>query len=90
MPSVYVAEVIAAGDLHFQTKHQITLQDVVDAVQWPASARIAFDDDEEHGPRWIAVGTDSNQRTLYIVLRPVPLVFEELAETWEVVTAYPV
>ena len=90
MTSIYIALVEVDDDSHISTKHNLTLQDVRDAVQWPAKARAALDHDENHGSRWLAMGTDSRGRDLIVWLAPVPRAFGEVAETWLLITAYPV
>lgn len=68
-------------------KHKgITHRDVVEAVQWPARPQAAWDEDEEHGRRVVALGTNAADRTLICWLQPIPD-WDDDADTWTIRTA---
>lgn len=70
-----------------QRKHNITLDEVREALQWPAAARAAADDHSEHGWRVIAVGETATGRTVIAALLPAPPWAGRAAETWTLKTA---
>lgn len=88
--SIYIAFVdIDPGVLaKMSTKHHITEAEVRESLMWPAAVTAAFDDDPEHGPRWVARATSAEGREFFAALLPLPPHDEELAEVWLVKTAY--
>lgn len=69
-------------------KHNLTEADVRALIQWPARVPAVFDDDPEHGPRWVALIRLSGGDALFAALVPVPEYDAESATSWELVTAY--
>lgn len=67
-------------------KHHITYNDVVEAIQWPARAQAAWEDDPDYGLRVIAVGTVAAGRGVITVLKPIPE-WDDFADTWDIRTA---
>lgn len=67
-------------------KHHLDFEDVVEAVQWPARARAAWEDHPHYGRRLLAVGSVASGRRVFCVLKPVPD-WDEHADTWTVQTA---
>ena len=88
-PVVYLGLIDADESIKakIQEKHNITLAEVKEAVQWPARAQVAFEDHPEHGERWIAVGETAEHREVVAWLLPVPEYAEGAADTWRVKTA---
>lgn len=66
-------------------KHDIEMDQVRAAIQWPAHPRAKWDDDPKYGRRVVAVGVTDGEPVLCI-LKPVPE-YDENADTWEVQTA---
>lgn len=64
-------------------KHNVTPDEVREAIQWPARARAVWEDHPDHGLRVIAVGTTWTGRTLMAVLQPV----HEADGTWRLRSA---
>ena len=88
---MYLGLIVASAEkVEHIAAHEVTLDDVRDAVQWPSRPlSVRFEDREPHGPRWIALGVDTRGRRLLVALDPVPEHDGESAETWSVRTAYP-
>lgn len=86
---VYLGLIVADESIEekIQEKHHITLAAVKDAIQWPAQAQTGFEDHPDHGPRWIAIGKDENEREVIAWLVPLPDYAGPDADTWNVVTA---
>ncbi|RNL66223.1 hypothetical protein EFK50_00945 [Nocardioides marmoriginsengisoli] len=88
-PAIYLGLVIAdpsvVAKLH--EKHTITLEQVREAIQWPAKARTAEETHPEHGWRVVAIGTAACGDTVLATLLPVPTWAGTAADTWVVLTA---
>lgn len=69
-------------------KHNVTEQDVKEALQWPAIVRTAPEAHPEHGDRWVAYATLFNNQPILAWLLPAPEWAGELADTWVVKSAY--
>jgi uncharacterized DUF497 family protein len=67
-------------------KHDITFEDVVEAIQWPARARAAWEEHEVYGRRLVAVGSVASRRQVICILKPMPE-WDDNADTWDVKTA---
>ncbi len=67
-------------------KHDITYEDVVEALQHPAQARAAWDDDPYYGPRVIALGSVADGREVIGYLKALPE-WDDHADTWDIKTA---
>jgi len=54
--AVYLGLIVAdpSIEIKIQEKHNITLREVRDALQWPARAEIAEEAHPVHGYRWVA------------------------------------
>lgn len=68
-------------------KHALTEAEVRALLQWPSRPRVAFDDDPEHGPRWVAL-VHSEIGAFFAALLPVPWYDDDGATSWELITAY--
>jgi hypothetical protein len=68
-------------------KHSITLAEVREALQWPAQAEAAEDDDPEHGWRVLAYGSTRDGREVFASLVPFPEWAGIDADTWNLKTA---
>lgn len=70
-------------------KHNITFDQVKDAIQWPAQAEAEWDDDPDYGRRLVAFGISAEGRPVIAYL--VPLIpyweDEDAADTWDIRTA---
>lgn len=53
-------------------KHSCTLDEVREALQWPARAQAAWEEHEVHGRRLVAVGATGSGRRLVAWLLPTP------------------
>ena len=90
MRSVYIGHIECSPAVaeRISSKHGISLQDVRDAVQWPArplrAARLGEEIDRR-GPRLAAEGLTASGRILKVVLYPV----DEAEGTWRLGTAVP-
>lgn len=69
-------------------KHGISEDEVRALIEWPAVVRAAYDDDDLHGPRWLALVFTSGGDRFFAVLDPVPPWEGENADTWRLRTAY--
>lgn len=67
-------------------KHNITFDDVVEAIQYPARAEAGWEDHPDYGWRVVAVGTNATGRPVICYLVPVPE-WDDYADTWEIKTA---
>jgi hypothetical protein len=67
-------------------KHNITFDEVVEALQWPARARAAWEDHPHYGRRLVANGSVASGRSVLGILKPVPE-WDDRADTWDVKTA---
>jgi hypothetical protein len=67
-------------------KHHITYDEVVEALQWPAKARAAWDDHPDYGRRLIAMGSVASGREVIGYLEPLPE-WDDHADTWDIKTA---
>lgn len=87
--SVYLGLIIAdpSVETKIREKHNITLEQVKDALQWPARAEVAEEDHPNHGLRWIAVGEFSSDRLVIAWLVPLPEYSGSLADTWTLKSA---
>lgn len=63
------------------TKHNCTLEEVRQALQYPAKARAGWEEDPEHGLRVVALGTTGAGRLLIGWLLPIPP-WDENSDTW--------
>ncbi len=70
-----------------QQNHSITLEEIRDALQWPAKVRVAEETHPEHGWRVIAVGASATGREVIAALLPEPAWAGLAADTWRVRTA---
>ena len=70
------------GDCEADTKHQVTLDEVREALEWPAKVRVATEDHPEHGFRWIVIGQIGSSRELIAALLPTPDWEGDRADTW--------
>ena len=68
------------------TKHNISFDEVKEAIQHPARARAKWDNHPVHGRRVAAIGTVASGRAVLCILIPVPE-YDENADTWLVKTA---
>jgi hypothetical protein len=68
------------------TKHNVTVDHVREALQWPARVRTAFEDHPEHGPRWVALAEISGN-AFFAVLLPAQPWEGGRCDTWVVKTA---
>lgn len=82
--AIYLGLIEAHPNVVFkiQGKHQITLAEVREALQYPARAQAAVEDHAEHGWRVIAYGFDLNDREVFAALLPLPEHEGERADTW--------
>jgi hypothetical protein len=69
-----------------QRKHGVTYDEVVEAIQWPARARAAWEDHPVHGRRVVATGSVASGRQIICALEPLPD-WDENADTWNIRTA---
>ena len=68
-------------------KHNgLTVDDVKEAIQWPAQAQAGWEDHPVHGERVVAVGSVASGRRLICWLDPIPE-WDPRADTWTVRTA---
>lgn len=87
---------ISIVDLHLRPgglaklsgKHSLAEDDVRRLIQWPARVPVVFDDDPQHGPRWVVLVRLSGGDAFFAALLPVPDYDGENATSWELVTAY--
>jgi hypothetical protein len=75
-----------AIDDKLRRKHNITFQDVVEAIQWPAHAEAGWEFHPDYGWRVVAYGTVAAGRGVICYLKPLPE-WDDYADTWEVRTA---
>lgn len=87
--SVYLGFISASPGVidKIRAKHNITLEEVREALQWPAKAQVAEENDEEHGRRWAAVGSTGQGRLVIAALLPEPPRLGSDADTWMLKTA---
>ena len=90
MATIYISRVIVDPSIvaKLNEKHQVTVGEVREALQWPARVRVAREDHPKHGLRWIVLGSTGSDRELIAALIPA-LEWEdgERAEDWVVKTA---
>ena len=87
--SIYIGLIVAdlSTIAKINEKHHLTLDEVREALQWPAPARVGYEDHPEPGGRWIAVGTVAGGRDLIAALLPSPMFAGSGADTWVLKTA---
>lgn len=68
-------------------KHNVTEAEVKEALQWPARIRGGWEEDPEHGKRWVTIATVASGREMLAALLPSPAWADEQAETWVVKSA---
>lgn len=68
-------------------KHQVTMDELRDALQWPARVHAAVEDHPDHGVRWLALGMTAGSREVLATLLPTPSWEGERADSWVVKTA---
>jgi hypothetical protein len=87
--SVYLGLIVAEPSIErkIREKHQITLAEVREALQWPARAETVEEDHPRHGHRWIATGSCADGREVIACLLPLPPYLGPLADTWTLKTA---
>lgn len=86
---IHIGQVVASDRVvrKLREKHRgLTLEDVRDAVQWPARPQVAWENHPEHGRRLVAVGTDHTGRAIICALTPIPD-WDDNADTWTICTA---
>jgi hypothetical protein len=69
-------------------KHDLTEDDVRTLIQWPARVPVVFDDDPQHGPRWVVLVRLSGGDAFFAALVPLPEYDGEGATSWQLITAY--
>ena len=69
------------------SKHQVTLAELLEAIQWPARVEAAFENHSDHGARWLVWARTSQGRELLAVILPTPAWEGSQADTWVVKTA---
>ncbi len=86
--AVYLGLIVAdpSIEIKIQEKHNITLREVRDALQWPARAEIAEEAHPVRGYRWVALGQSSG-RLVIAWLLPLPEHLGSLADTWTLKSA---
>jgi uncharacterized DUF497 family protein len=67
-------------------KHNITFDEVVEAIQWPARARAAWEQHDAYGMRLVVVGSVATGREVLCILKPMPE-WDDNADTWDIQTA---
>ncbi|MBK5218037.1 MAG: hypothetical protein JJE02_10675 [Propionibacteriales bacterium] len=87
--SIYIGKLVAEPSIEakINQKHNVTLDEVREAIQWPAVAEAAKEEHPVHGIRWVCVGTVADGRQLIAWIMPRPPHFEESADTWTLKTA---
>jgi hypothetical protein len=87
--AIYIGQVIIDPSIvaKLNTKHQVTQDELREALQWPASVHVAREVHPEHGPRWIAVARTGASREIIATLLPAPEWEGDAADTWVVKTA---
>jgi hypothetical protein len=70
---VYIAQIVIDASIvaKINSKHNVTREEVVEAIQWPAATRAAWEDHPLHGRRLIASGRTASDRRILAVLQPV-------------------
>ena len=87
--AIYIGQVIIDPSivLKLNAKHQITADELREALQWPANVQVGPEIHPEHGLRWIALATTAASRQVIAALLPAPYWAGEMADTWVVKTA---
>jgi hypothetical protein len=70
---VYIGyvDIPSSVEMKIREKHQVTGDEVREAVQWPARAQAGWEDHPEHGLRVLALGQSYAGRVILVVLQPV-------------------
>jgi hypothetical protein len=68
-------------------QHHVTEDEVRALLQWPARPQARYDDDEVHGPRWLALAYHEGN-PFFAALDPLPEWEGENAELWSLRSAY--
>jgi hypothetical protein len=87
--AIYIGGVIIDPSIvaKLNTKHQVTQDELREALQWPAEVQVVREVHPEHGLRWIALATTATSREVLATLLPAPYWEGEEADTWVVKTA---
>jgi hypothetical protein len=82
--AIYIGRVIVDPGVvaKLNTKHQVTHDEVREALEWPAKVRVAIEDHPQHGRRWVVVGQTGSSRELIAALLPTPEWEGDRADTW--------
>lgn len=88
--SIHIGLLVIEGDVvaKLAQKHFITEDEVRGLLQWPARVLAVFDEDEVHGPRWVALAYTDSGAGFFAALDPLPPWEDENADTWRLRTAY--
>jgi hypothetical protein len=87
--AIYIGKAIIDPPIvaKLNTKHQVTQDELREALEWPAKVRVAREVHPEHGLRWIALARTATSREVIATLLPAPYWEGEEADTWVVKTA---
>jgi hypothetical protein len=87
--AIYIGKAIIDPPIvaKLNTKHQVTQDELREALEWPAKVRVAREVHPVHGLRWIALARTATSREVIATLLPAPYWEGEKADTWVVKTA---
>lgn len=72
--AIYIGKAIIDPPIvaKLNTKHQVTQDELREALEWPAKVRVAREVHPVHGLRWIALARTATSREVIATLLPAP------------------
>lgn len=88
---IYIGLIVIdpAVEAKIREKHNVTGEEVREALQWPANAKTVEEDHDVHGRRWVALGTTAGGREVIGWMLPAPHYMGASADTWALMSARP-